>query len=288
MKTFLTLLFCVATLANLTAQDLPAYQLFDKTGKKVKYQKMVEELEKGDFVFFGESHNNPIAHWLQLRVTRSLYDVKGKDLVLGAEMFEADNQLLLNEYLEGTITEKHFKDEAKLWNNYKTDYAPLLLFAKEQGLVFVASNIPRRYASLVFRNGLESLSNLSEEAQSFVAPLPIEVDLELPGYKNMLTMMGDAQHSSVNFPHAQAVKDATMAHFILQNWTAGKTFLHYNGSYHSENFEGIVWYIKKAQPEAAIRTITTVSQENTDKLDEEHLGKADFILCIPGDMTTTY
>ena len=288
MKVLLTCWGVLMSFA-LLGQDLPAYQLYDKDGKEIKYKKMIADLAGGDFVFFGESHNNPISHWLQLRVTRALHEKKGSNLVLGAEMFESDNQLLLDEFLSGLISEKNFKDEAKLWNNYKTDYAPLVLFAKENGLRFIATNIPRRYASRVFREGIESLNDLSEEAQSLIAPLPIEVDLELPGYKNMMTMMGgDAQHSSVNFPNAQAVKDATMGHFMLRNWTEGQTFLHYNGSYHSENFEGIVWYIKRDMPNAKILTITTVSQDDTSSLLEEHLGKADYILCVPADMTTTY
>jgi uncharacterized iron-regulated protein len=290
MRILFSMLFIsfFAALGSSSAQDLPAYQLFDKNGKKVKYTKMMQKLGEGDVIFFGESHNNPISHWLQLRVTKALHEAKGDQLVLGAEMFESDDQLLLNEYLNGDISEKNFKEEAKLWNNYKTDYKPLVEYARENGLPFIATNIPRRYASRVFRQGIESLDKLSEEARALIAPLPVEVDLELPGYKNMMSMMGDAQHGGENFPKAQAIKDATMAHFILKNWMPGKTFLHYNGSYHSENFEGIVWYIKQGNPEAKVMTITTVSQEETDKLLEENEGKADFILCVPADMTTTY
>ena len=59
---------------------------------------------------------------------------------------------------------------------------------------------------------------------------------------------GPAMHGNQNLPKAQAIKDATMAHFILENWEKGKTFIHYNGSYHSDNFEGIVWYLKQENP----------------------------------------
>ena len=50
-------------------------------------------------VLFGELHNNPISHWLQLELTEDLHAARGADLVLGAEMFEADNQLLLRLHL---------------------------------------------------------------------------------------------------------------------------------------------------------------------------------------------
>jgi hypothetical protein len=34
--------------------------------------------------------------------------------------------------------------------------------------------------------------------------------------------------------------------------------------------------------------IATVEQDNIDKLDKEHQGKADFIICVPSRMTKTY
>ena len=51
-------------------------------------------------------------------------------------------------------------------------------------------------------------------------------------------------HATPNLPKAQAAKDATMAHFILKNFDPNKLFLHFDGSYHSDNYEGIVWWIK--------------------------------------------
>jgi hypothetical protein len=49
-----------------------------------------------------------------------------------------------------------------------------------------------------------------------------------------------------------------------------------------------MWYLQKANPALKIATISTVSQKDISKLDKEHLGKADFIICVDEDMTTTY
>ena len=95
------------------------------------------------------------------------------DITLGAEMFEADNQLILNEYLSGHISEKSFKKEARLWPNYSTDYAPLVDFAKDSNLIFVATNIPRRYASVVYKRGFQGLDELDAQAKLYIAPLPV-------------------------------------------------------------------------------------------------------------------
>ena len=102
----------------------------------------------------------------------------------------------------------------------------------------------------------------------------------------MLKMMGE--HTSPNMPKSQALKDATMAHFILQNWSADKLFVHYNGSYHSEFHEGISWYLKRLKPDLKIITIATVTQKSLSELLPENLLKADFIICVDEDMTSTY
>ena len=119
-----------------------------------------------------------------------------------------------------------------------------------------------------------------------MAPLPPAYDSTLPGYKNMMTMM--AGHASPNLPKAQAIKDATMAWFILKNYKPGSLFLHFNGAYHSQNYEGILWYLRQQQPGLKYATIHTVMQKDLKKLLDEHKGSADFIICVDEDMTTTY
>ncbi len=285
MKYFLLIQFSIMSFW-VSGQHKPAYQIFNQKGKLSNYPELLKKSQKADIVFFGELHNNPIAHWLQLALVKDFFKQKKENLVLGAEMLESDNQLILDEYLSGLISVKKFEEEARLWNNYKTDYKPLVDFAKMQQLRFIATNIPRRYANLVFKQGLNQLDNLSITAKKYIAPLPIEVDLEVPSYKKLLEMAGE--HGGENFPHAQAVKDATMAHFIEKNWSKGKLFLHFNGSYHSDDQEGIVWFIRKSNPKINTFTITTVSQKEISSLNEIYQGKADFIICVPEDMTTTY
>jgi uncharacterized iron-regulated protein len=268
--------------------DKPSYQIFDQGGKTVKYSKMLNALEDADIVMFGELHNNPVCHWLQLEVTKDLYAKKGKKLVLGAEMFEADNQLIVDEYFSGFFADKKFEAEARLWPNYKTDYKPLLEFARENELKFVATNVPRRYASIVHKKGFEALEELPEQSKTYIPELPIAYDAELPAYKEMMEMMKDMGHANENLPKAQAIKDATMAHFILKNFEEGEQFIHYHGSFHSDNFEGIVWYLKQANPELKIVTIASVEQADLENLDEANIDRAHFILAVDEDMTKTH
>lgn len=284
MRRGLLSIVCFFLTGFIWAQQKPAYILYNAKGKKIGYDKMIRMLAEKDIVLFGEFHNNAIAHWLQLEVTTSLKEKR--ELVLGAEMFEQDNQEALDLYLQGKIKAKGLDSMARLWKNYPTDYAPLVNFAKENHLAFAASNVPRKYASLVAKGGFEALDTIPAKEKTWMAPLPIAYNPELPGYKKMMEMMGG--HSGANLPKAQALKDATMAYFILQYYKPGSLFMHYNGSYHSDNYEGILWHLKNKQPGLKYATITTVSQKDIAKLSEENKGRADYIICVVDNMTNTY
>ena len=282
MKYIFSVILLVAIISFAFVQK-PSYLIYNEKGKKVKYDKMIKTMEDADVILFGELHNNPISHWLQLEVSKAMME---RNPVFGAEMFEADNQVMMDEYMDGIISGQNFKDQMRLWKNNATDYQPLVELAKDNSRPFIACNVPRRYASIVFRDGLEGLDNTSDEAKKWMAPLPLEVDLELPGYKAMLEMsMG---HGGDNIVKAQALKDATMAYFIMQNIEKGDVFIHFNGTYHSNNFEGIYYYLKKADPNLSIVTIASVEQISVDSIETDNKGLADFTLVIDEDMTKTY
>lgn len=284
MKKTLILLLLMATGVSLQAQNLSPYTIYNAKGKEISYSKMMATLSKQDIILFGELHNSALAHWLQVEVTKELATKRA--LQLGAEMLEADDQNAVNLYLSDSIDQKGLDTLARLWLNYTTDYAPLVNYAKENKLEFIATNIPRRYARLVNKGGFEALDTLPAIEKSYVAPLPIAFDAELPTYKRILEMMGE--HGTPSLVKAQASKDATMAHFILKNYKTGKLFIHYNGAFHSDYYEGIGWYLKRQSPTLNYSTISTVTQADITKLNAEHIGKADFILVIDEDVTTTY
>ena len=279
--TLLGFLFSVAE-----AQHKPAYQLFTSEGEKTDYYQMLEAVEEADVVFFGEFHDNPICHWLQMELLRDLYDMKGEQLVFGAEFFETDDQLKIDEYFSGWISENNFHREARLWNNYDTDYKAMFEFARKNGIAFVATNVPRRYANLTFRKGVGALDSLPEASLEYIAPLPFEVDFDLRTYKMMMEMAH--REGSENFVYAQAIKDVTMAYFIDQNLDEGQTFYHINGSFHTNYGEGIVWYLERFRPELNIVIIGSVMEETADEWNDENRGLADFILSIPTRMSRSY
>jgi len=286
--TFLLMIFFVGVSS---AQDKPAYELYKNNGKKAKYDKMIKDLAKNDMVFFGEYHTNPISHWLQFEMSKSFYEIKGEKLFFGAEMFENGNQLVIDEYLKGFYKEdKMLAEITQLWGNYNTDYRPLLEFAKEKNLRFIASNIPRRYASMINKKGMAALKELSPEALAMIGPdLEKYFDPTVKAYAEMADMMGGhVPPNMLNIQTAQASKDATMAHFSLQNYTSGDLLFHFEGSYHSNYDQGIIWWINKIQPGLEIASITTVTESEWEEMtDEEKETIADYIIVVADHMTNT-
>ena len=281
----LSIAICLLITVGSFAQKGIPYKVYSEKGKSISFEKMTQKLGRADVVLFGEFHDNSLGHWLQLEVLKSLH--VGNRLILGAEMFEADNQNGLNAYLKSDISEEEFSKGVRLWPNYKTDYKPLVDFAKEHQLTFIATNVPRRYASQVYKQGVESLDSLSMEEKTWIAPLPFPYDANLPGYKKMMSMF-EGKHSNDNLPKAQAIKDATMAHFIDENFEEGKLFLHFNGTYHSNFKEGIVWYLNRYSADLSVVTIAMIVQEDVFKWDIVNNGMADFIIVIDRNITKTF
>lgn len=289
MKKYIIVAVILAICNSLMGQIQP-YAIYDKTGKQVNIKELVNKVLEAELIFFGELHNNSMAHWLQIKMLKQIKSQTTRQVIVGMEMFETDNQMLINEYLSGAISEKNFEEEAKLWKNYKTDYKVIVLFAKQNNIPIIATNTPRRYAAMVNNSGFEALEQLSFDAKSLIAPLPIEYNPELPGYTAMkkMTSMHGIKHSIDNLPKAQALKDATMAHFIVKNYNDRSLFFHINGSYHTNNNEGIIWYINRNSNNFRIVTINSVTTDNVNSIDQSILKSADYTVFIDSDITNSY
>ena len=288
MRKLMTLLVLALTAFAAAAQSNPAYSIFTSDGKETDYGKMLKTIDDADIIFIGETHNCPIAHWMEYEITSDIIRKSPKGLTLGAEMFETDNQLLVDEYTQGVISSEKFESEAKLWDNYWTDYASLVYLAREHTLKFVATNVPRRYASYVKDNGLDALQNLSDEAKTLMAPLPVpfEKSSQDEAMFGFMQMVGGKGAANSYFAEAQALKDATMAWFIAQNFD--RKFIHFNGNFHSDSKGGIIPYLEQYLPGKTIVTVCSVRQDSIKSLDKENRGRADFIVVAPTDFPMSY
>ncbi len=151
------------------------YRVYRADGTPSSLMEIESALEDADVLFVGESHNDPIVHYLQRELLERAHQLRpdqGDGIALSMEMFTRDVQFILDEYLDDLVTEQQFLAASNPWDNYESDYRPLVEFAKGNELDVIAANAPRRYANRASRMGRESLNDLSEKARSFLAPLP--------------------------------------------------------------------------------------------------------------------
>jgi uncharacterized iron-regulated protein len=278
MRIITTLVF-IFSLTSMYAQIPEGAVLYNREGEKVEWESLVNDLAQAQFVLFGELHGTRACHEMEVNLAQALFAKKGKQLILGGEMWEADQQLLADEYVAGRITAKQYRADARTWPNFEGDYQPFMDVARTNGLRFVATNIPRRYASVVYHEGTDALQNFSKEAKTWMPKLPFTFDIDMPIY---MEISGAVEgHGSPNLAAAQALKDATMAKFILDYSSKKDLFLHINGEYHSREFQGIYQYLRAGRKKATVKSISSVFQEKTSRLHPDNLDRADYILVIP-------
>lgn len=286
-KTIILLLALFMSALRAEAQDALPYAIYTSDGKAVTFRQMISRMRQAEVVCYGELHNNAMAHWLELQTLKALGSHR-EGWVLGLEMLEADNQLIVDEWQGGWITMDKMLRDLRLWPNHETDYQPLLEAAEAMRTPVLATNVPRRYASVVHYRGMNTLDSLSAEARSYLPPLPIPLMEDSAAAKvfEMMGGMGGSHGNAQGLQQAQALKDATMAWHIVQK-LPGKV-LHVHGNFHSDRRKGIPEYIERYRPGTRVLTVSSVTQEDISKPEADNLGVADFIICIPEDMAKSY
>lgn len=292
-KFLISRLFIVACLvlqfASVAAQSDQPFIWYNGKYKQATYRQVLNAAAQADVVLFGELHNNSIAHWMQWVLVRDLYSIKKNKLVLGSEIFETDQQAALDSFWAGNINADDFKKDKRFWPNYAIDYHAITLFAQKNNIPYVATNVPRRFARLVSKQGMEALDTLPDADKAWLCPLPFYVDTTLQSYKTVMQMGHGSHFNGYYFASAQAIKDATMADRILKNMSIpGSTFFHINGAFHSDFHESIAWYLRKAKPDIKILVITTLESDGLAAPDAEDKGKADFYLVTDPGVIKSY
>ncbi|MGI8544344.1 MAG: ChaN family lipoprotein [Aridibacter sp.] len=261
------------------------YRIFDGKGNPSDLDKILETVGKSDVVFLGEQHDDSVAHKLQFEIFKSAVEKYGADRkpALSLEMFERDVQTVLDEYLQDLITEKHFLASSRPWNNYETDYRPLVEFAKEKNLPVIAANAPRRYVNMVSRLSKNSLERLSPEAKKWLAPTPFPASSKTYSDKFNALMGG---HGSSNILASQTLWDATMAHSIAENLKKDSLIIHLNGSFHTENRLGTVEQLLKYKPKTRILVVTMRYENDFQNFDPgKHINLGDFVILTDAKLT---
>jgi len=259
------------------------YHVFRFDGQAATIDDVLKATDAADVVFIGEEHDDPVAHTIQSLLFIRAHERVKRRVAVSLEMFERDVQTVLNEYLKGLITESHFLQSSRPWNNYATDYRPLIEYARTQKLDAIAANAPRRYVNRVGRMGRDSLNDLSAMAKTWLAPLPLAAASTTYAAKFSQLMGGAANdpHASSPMLEAQSLWDATMAYSIAEylKQHPSSLVLHLNGKFHTESRLGIPEHLARYLPKSHAIVVTIVSAENFQTFDSsKHRGLGDFVI----------
>lgn len=260
------LLFSLLISQFVFAQDsiFNHYKIYDTRSKQyVTVEHIVADMASADVLFFGEQHDDSIGHYLENKILQSLYAAYGNKLALSLEMFETDNQLVLNEYLEGKFDEKRLAKDARLWNNYK-DYRPMVDFAKANTIPVIAANPPRRYVSMVSKGGMQPLMSLSREAKKLLPPLPYDTLSGRYREKFFEIMKGSPGGDNPKVYYSQCLWDAGMSYSIYKflKKNKGKKIFHCVGGFHTAEKLGTAAQLQMRNKKLRILNIATVRDEN--------------------------
>ena len=292
MKPLLALCFSLLFLSA-SGQDSMEYRykIYDTRSKSiVPIERIVAELAQADVLFFGEEHNDSAGHYLENKIYRALHAAYGNQVVLSLEMFETDNQLVLDEYLQGRIDESRLGKDARLWSNYK-DYRPMIEYAKQNQLPVIAANPPRRYVSLVTRRGMRALDSLSKAAKAYLPPLPYDTLTGRYRDKFMETMRGAPESASRNIYYSQSLWDAGMSYSIFRYLKKhrGQKVFHCVGKFHTDEKLGTAMQLQMRKKNLRILNISCFPDKsfaNPDWTKYEKLG--DFVILTDWDLKRTY
>jgi uncharacterized iron-regulated protein len=245
------------------------------------FESMLADLARADAVFVGEQHDDPNTHRLELAIVEGLVR-RGVAVVVAMEMFERDVQGALDRYVAGTITEEQFLKEARPWPRYATDYRPLIEFAKAHHLPIVASNVPKRIAADLSKNGMSALDGLGADRR--LAARAPECPTSGEYYDRFVTAMGEHAGATSNFYFAQCVKDETMGESVaemFQKSAASRvTIVHVNGAFHSDFGAGTADSTRRRLPgrRIAVVSILPVAELDSLKPDDDEVKRADYLL----------
>jgi uncharacterized iron-regulated protein len=286
----LAIFFCRLSFAQPCIEN--HFKIYDTRSKQITtIEQIAADCKDADVLFFGEEHDDSAGHYLEAAIFQSLYKLYGDKLALSMEMFETDCQLVLNEYLDGYISEDRFKKEARAWTNYK-DYRPAIEFAKQNKLDVIAANPPRRYVNIVSRKGMRSLDSLPKASKKFLPPLPYDT---LAGryYEKFLGFMSGGSPGTNNprIYYSQSLWDAGMSYSIYKyrKKNKDKKIFHLVGRFHCDEKLGTLAQLQNRKVGLKILNISCFSDASFVNPDWEKFSNlGDYIIMTDPGLKKTF
>jgi len=198
-----------------TVSQAAEMRLFDiAKQKELKLSGALEDLQGKKIVLVGEQHDLRGHHVAQLEIIKALHR-SGTPVAIGLEMFRANSQDALDQWVDQRRSEKEFqKVFYDNWGFSWSLYSMIFGFAREVKIPLVGLNVPRAVTQQVARGGFRSLS---EEQRANLPFVECRVDPEYMDFiQRAYGAHGHGQMNFTNFCEAQLVWDKAMAVHALR------------------------------------------------------------------------
>lgn len=269
-----------------------------RTDAALSFDTLLDELSSADVVFLGESHTDETTHRVELAVLEGLLVRREGQVALALEMFERDNQAVLDDYLARRIDEATFLATARPWGNYATGYRPLVQTARAAGAPVIASNFPRPLRQRIAEGGVAALDALPPEQrawapQTLLPNTPLYWRRSDNAVRSHSAMMGPsaATPAATSTPEedAASVQRLTSTQSLWDNSMGescalaldnhpGHLVLHVNGGFHSQYWDGTVRQLRLRKPDARVVTVAIEPVANPGSSELSGAPEADYVV----------
>jgi uncharacterized iron-regulated protein len=199
-----------------------------KTGQSLDRGELFRDIvAKSAVMLLGESHTDVDDHRWQLQTLAALHG-RGGNIVIGFEAFPRRLQAVLDDWVEGKLTEEGFlktSEWRKVWGYDAALYMPLFQFARLNRVPMIALNVERKLVSQVGRQGWEAVPVAEREGLSDPAPASPAYQRELarvylikkslpPGADPLSVSQGPSPPEPDEAALAQAAKEPEFQRFV--------------------------------------------------------------------------
>ncbi|MFI5312363.1 MAG: ChaN family lipoprotein [Gemmatimonadales bacterium] len=285
--------------AHLQADSVPPayvpHRVFDtRANRFTDFEAMLADVMYADVLFLGEQHDDASTHRLEAATLEGLAR-RRSNVVLALEMFERDVQRPLDDYLASRIPEADFLAASRPWPRYRTDYRPMVEFARAWHWPVVAADVPRRFASMVSRTGLAGLDTLASTERTLIArgidcPHDDYFDRFAKTMGDMTSHTGGGRSQSPEEQRAtldrvyqaQCIKDETMGESVAAVFDTAPPralVVHVNGAFHSDYKLGTAARAQRRLRGKRVAVVSFVPVQDLDAADGKAMRKlADYVV----------
>jgi len=190
---------------------LPDHYISLHDRSSLTFDEVLLQIQKEKVILIGEGHERDQDHLVQLAIIKYLHE-NGRTVAIALEMFPAEMQTALNQWITGAISEGDFKKAYyTAWNVPYRYYSEIFGYARKERIPLFGINGSETLINSVAKSGTDQLSKEFRKAIRFSSCA------ETPEYEMMISRFGPRTIHMKKLPFlcdAELLRDTLMAYNI--------------------------------------------------------------------------